>query len=240
MSGLSQITTAPVLSDEQARTKISSHGSAWAIIYRCADASDESARTDQQKRGKVIRERLVSEYQNNALVNALILTLVATAVMNPSQDITMDPTEPRFRVYIYCCSISAGACTLGLTLSLTLLYQLNMLLDEDVDDFILLLAKFKPLICLPNRGSPTGLPDVLVILSGLAFLSMLAAMGAVVHMLCMPADAWIIICMFSFLVYVPFQLVTCQMDNWKWALLKKKDLERTGKNAAADGGTAKN
>ena len=210
-----------VLSEKEACEKITNHRSAWAIIYRCA--GDAATASDGQKRGKHVRERLIAEYQNSALINALILTLVATATMNPSQDITqVDQNDPRFRVYMYSCSVSAGACTLGLSTSLTLLYQLNMLLDEDVDDFILFLAKFKCSMFI----SPTGLPDILVILSGLAFLSMIAGLCAVVHILCVPVDAWIITGIFIFVVYLPFQIITCKMDAWKWRMLKKKDASK--------------
>merc|ERR1711865_1332891 len=73
-----------------------------------------------------------------------------------------------------------------------------------------------------------GLPDILVILSGLAFLSMIAGLCAVVHILCVPVDAWIITGIFIFVVYLPFQIIACKMDAWKWRMLKKKDARMQG------------
>lgn len=213
-----------ILENSVADRRIIASESAWAIIYRNANPTTEASHARQQK-GKNIRERLVSEYQNNALVNALVLTLTATFVVAPEIPIDVDSEDTRFRLYMYFGAFSTGCCILGLSLSLTLLYQLNMLLDEDVDDFVLLLAQLTPMCgCLIRRcgASPTGLPDILVVLSGLGFVSMVGTICCAVHMLCTATDAWIITVFFALFVYAPFQVIALRMDHWKWKMLQAK------------------
>lgn len=194
---------------------IGRHGSAWAIMYRHT-ARDANSSGDQE-RGRQIRERLVCEYQANALVNALVLTMTGAMVVNPEFDVPA--SDPAFRVYMYACALSTVLMSLGLVLDCTLLYQLNMLMDEDVKEFIILLAQLR----IPGVFSPTGLPDYLIFMEGLGFVCFYVAICAALHMLCEPVDAWVLTALFLGLVYVPFQVIAIVMDNWKWSLLKRKD-----------------
>lgn len=183
--------------------RFSASGSAWAIHFRTLKANGV------EEVGSVIRERLIAEYSNSGVVAALLLTIVAAFLAgNPVSDVD----DPRQRVYMLASALCMTVEVVLIFLALTLIYQLNMLPSDDhVRLFILELARWR----LPLLSSPTGLPDVLMVLTTVGALSFMVSVVAAVHVNSPAVDAWVITGFVGLMLTPTFAFVV-RLDKWKW------------------------
>ena len=187
--------------------RFAASGSAWAMHYRLLKASGEEAV------GSVIRERLISEYSNSGVVAALVLTIVASYLAG---DPVSDVDDPRQRVYMFASTLCCAVQGMVIYLSLTLIYQLNMLpTDDHVRLFILELTRW------PWTTSGTGLPDFMMILTVVGALSFMTSVMAAVHVNSPTVDAWVITGLVG-LLCSPVFLFVVRIDAWKWRQLRSQ------------------
>ena len=189
--------------------RFAASGSAWALHDRLLKASGEEAV------GSVIRERLISEYSNSGVVAALLLTIVAAYLAgNPVSDVD----DPRQRVFMFASALCMSVQVMMIYLSLTLIYQLNMLpTDDQVRLFILELSRWR----IPLLTSGTGLPDIMMILTVVGALSFMTSVMAAVHVNSPTVDAWVITGLVGF-CNVPLLLFVVRLDAWKWRQLQSQ------------------
>ena len=160
--------------------EIQNHGGAWSIIFRSIANKD-----GVEGACSIVRDRLVSEWQNNAMVQSLLLGMVVGMALAPPDG--SDPHDVAFRVYLYGSGFSTLFLGVAVLLDVMLLYQLNMMDDEMLQHFIVWMGRFR----LPF-ASPTGLPDVLQMLTLFGLLTFLMALCAAFHTLGSPTDAWVL------------------------------------------------
>ena len=98
-----------------------------------------------------------------------------------------------------------------------LMYQLNMILDQDVDEFILFLGSFKTFFT-----SETGLPDLMTLVWAFSIVSLVVAVCAAAHMICVAVDAWSITALFALMLFA-WLVFSSQIDAWKWSVLDQRD-----------------
>ena len=190
-----------------APAKIQQHAGAYSLIFR--DVVDKIGVSEACG---VVRDRLVNEWQNNAMVQSLLLGMVLAMVLAPPD--ASDPDNVTFRVYMYGSGLATLLLTSGVMLDVILLYQVNMMNDETLQRFIVWMGHFR----LPF-ASATGLPDVLQLVTMLGFGAFLLAFCAALHTLASPADAWVLTGITIGLAALLF-IFSAALDGWKWQNLK--------------------
>ena len=187
--------------------EIQRHSGAWSLIFR--EIADKAG---VEEACSTVRDRLVSEWQNNAMVQSLLLGMVASMALEPPD--SSDPQDVAFRFYAYGSGLSTLFLGVGVLLDVTLLYQLNMMNDEMLQRFIVWMGRFR----LPG-SSPTGLPDVLQMVTQLGYLTFLIALCASFHTLASPTDAWVLSGI-AIALAVMLLAFSIGVDQLKWQGLK--------------------
>jgi hypothetical protein len=165
--------------------------------------------------GDAVRERMNGEFSNNAVLGALFMSFIFPLLVDPP-DFDVETDDVRFRVFMYATSMALSCYVFSTLTSVTLLYQLNMMPgDKQVASFICLLHDMVPRFL----GLPNGLPDILVIFTGIGGLSMMVMISAALHMTVSTLDAWMMTAMVIIFGYVPMQVIALKIDNWKWETL---------------------
>ena len=188
--------------------EINQHAGAYSLIFR--DIADSDGVSEACS---AVRDRLVTEWQNNAMVQSLLLGMVVAMVLAPPD--ASDPDNISFRVYMYGSALSTLFLTTGVLLDVILLYQINMMNDATLQRFIVWMGRFR----LPGT-SPTGLPDILQIITQLGCATYLVALCAAFHTLVKPTDAWVLTA-----ISIALAALLCMfvggLDKWKWDNLKR-------------------
>ena len=192
-----------------APAEIQQHAGAYSLIFR--EVGDKIGVSEACG---VVRDRLVNEWQNNAMVQSLLLGMVASMALEPPD--SSDPQDVAFRFYTYGSGLSTLFLGVGVLLDVTLLYQLNMMNDEMLQRFIVWMGRFQ----LPG-SSATGLPDVLQMLTTLGYVAFLIALCAAFHTLASPTDAWVLS---GIAIALAVMLLTFMkgVDQLKWQGLNRR------------------
>jgi hypothetical protein len=182
---------------------IEEHNSAMAINLRTisVDAATE------------VRNRMISEYNNTALVSALFLTMTFPVLIAPPE-FDVDKDSLRFRVFMYSCAISVSTLSFATLMSVSLSYNLNMMpTEKELGEFIRKISQLGPGL------SENGLPDHLIVAVSIGMTSAIVMCITALHITMNSTDAWVITIIMICLVVIPVTILTKLIDIWKWNLL---------------------